>query len=124
MSVQIVKNETYKNVAGFLANIHHTPGNWEIKSVVARYDVFAEVEKLRQENYKSYEQRYKEPAELPPIRYPYSAELSLIQLIKYLECIQEQIETNTDMTFVESVLAAARKTFIRSLPQYDKALWN
>jgi len=89
--------------------------------------------------HKSYAERYKNASSVPKYK-PYAAYsaikeipplISVCQLLKYMQCINYQIETNKP-TFYEKdaikrlndLITQLKNGILRSMPNYENALWT
>ncbi|MBG9568416.1 hypothetical protein [Brevibacillus agri] len=134
MSIMIVSNSTFQKVANTLftprqLRVQHFLESYaERNRVPYRWNLITqELEKLREAQYLSYEQLYKEKRECPPINYSETRESykSLVELLKALECIHYQIELKDfDDSFVLALIRVIKDAIIENLPEYQDAHWG
>jgi len=83
-----------------------------------------EVSEWRRQNALSYDQRYSmEGEELGPMIFKTVQAVSLMQLYKWLQCIDYQIETNYKSLLLEKATHAAADKIIYDLKEYQDAKW-
>lgn len=130
MSVMIVNDVVFVKVFNSLV---FNGGNWILKMVVDRYEVsgvMKELQKLHEANYKSYDALYKLETpikELIIADRDYTKCENLCQLLKYLQFIHYQIESNEnlfDYSFINYAINRVQTAIIDSLQDYQNAAWG
>ena len=112
MSVMILTDKLYSVCLDNIGRFHEYPCN-----LPRRMDVEKTFETLRNMNHKSYAVRYDEDddsEELPYAYVPNNVKINEFQLLKYLQCIEYQIELDT-MNFNERRSLSLLKEWIKNL---------
>ncbi|MBW5471590.1 hypothetical protein GPJ61_27775 [Brevibacillus formosus] len=134
MSVMIVKDTTYRKIAVTLCTTRDVSIErflisqaYQNKIEYRWQFVEQEVERLREANYLSFNQLYKENCVVNPL--PSFTGIgsyeSLIDLLKALECIHYQIELKDfDDSFLTGLIQRLKDSIIADLPEYKEAQWG
>ena len=129
MSVMVVSEKTYQELASSISyyisskKVHVYPLNMErtkdIEEVIVK-----EVEQLRIQNYKSYGERYKEDADVTPLKYHDTLPMSLMQTYKSLQCVLYNIETKYHSIILDKFMKSLTTRLIQDTTAYDLAVWG
>lgn len=83
-----------------------------------------EVSEWRRQNAISFDKRYKEDnGEIEPMKFKEVWAVSEVQLYKWLNCIEYQIETNYESILMMKAIRELAHKIINKSPEYDKAKW-
>ncbi len=148
MSVQIIDSKVFSAIGAKIidasyrntVNINHISCCFSFKRPLTEKKVLVFINRLRILNDLSYCSKYKEPIELlKPVKIaPFGNEPNTYQFLKWLHCIDYNIEICTIehsgrkismldkvcMKFLKRLIRDTEHTIIDSLPEYDKAKWS
>ena len=134
MSVIMLEDEIYDQVAASLVHyiywkkdlfMYPFSSMLQAKGIDEAEEIIRkEVSEWRRQNALSYDQRYNEDGEeLEPMIFKTVQAVPMMQLYKWLQCIDYQIETNYKSLLLEKATHAAADKIIYDLKEYQDAKW-
>jgi hypothetical protein len=133
MSVIMLDDKIYDNVAASLVHYLTAGKLWcypyggKAKDMaIEDFEelIRKEVSEWRIQNAISYDERYKrEPEIIEPMVYREVWAASQVQLYKWLQSIEYQIETNYTSLLMAKAEKELARNIISEMPEYDKAQW-
>lgn len=129
MSVMIINDKTYNTVASTIKfTIEHNkafcyPYN-QLPLDELEKTIHQEISQLREQNYISYDERYKNDTLVESMEYYSTMPMPHIQLYKSLQAILYQIETNYTSIFIDKFMKALADRIIMNLSEYEMAKWG
>lgn len=128
MSVIVLTDKLYSVCLDNIGRFHEYPYN-----LPYRMDVEKTFETLRNMNHKSYAKRYDEDddsEELPYVYEPNSIKINEFQLLKYLQCIEYQIEPykmnfneRRSLSLLQEWIKNLMSGIVYNIPEYREAEW-